>query len=248
MKKSLDELLQHPSIWQASRAYRPRRAIATGFVSLNESLHDGGWPEAATSELLCEQTGIGELRLLLPALKQVQKQKSLVAFLAPPHLPYAPALKAAGLNPQQVLVVSPHSAREWLWCADQILRSGACGGLVSWGLQTAIGNRDLRMLQQAAHQGDCWHALFRHSREARQASPSALRLELSSDQQHAGHLHIHVLKQRGGWGGQSLSLTLGDKLHKHSAQALKQQAVHLAPLPSLRDRTQRNSATIRAIG
>lgn len=248
MKKSLEELLQHPSIWQASRAHRPRRAITTGFTSLNETLHDGGWPEAATSELLCEQTGIGELRLLLPALKQVQKQKSLVAFLAPPHLPYAPALSAAGLNPQQVLVVCPHSTREWLWCADQILRSGACGGLVSWGLQTAIGNRDLRMLQQAAHHGDCWHALFRHTREARQASPSALRLELASDQQHAGHLQIHVLKQRGGWGGQNLSLALGDTLQNHSAQALKHQPVHLAPLPSLRDRAQGNTATIRAIG
>mgnify|MGYP000241007989 CR=1 FL=1 len=248
MKKSLEQVLQHPAVWQASRGHRPRRAIATGFPGLDRELHDGGWPEAASTELLTEQTGIGELRLLLPALRRKLVQKPLLAFLAPPHLPYAPALMAEDIDPQNILVVRPRSTREWLWSADQILRSGACGALISWACQTALGDRDLRMLQQAAHQGDCWHALFRHSREALHSSPSALRLTLVPDQENPQRLSVNILKQRGGWGGQCVTIALGHEAQRHPLQAPEALPVHFAQLPSLRRRSPLQPTTVTAIG
>ncbi len=245
MKQSLEELLQHPALWQASRGHRPRRALATGFAALDLQLHDRGWPEAATSEILTEHVGIGELRLLLPALREALRHKSLLAFLAPPHLPYAPALAAAGIKPQQVLVVKPQSAREWLWSADQLLRAGCCGAVISWACQTAISDRDLRLLQQAAHAGDCWHVLFRHTREAQQASPSALRLQLEPE---AETLQVNILKQRGGWAGQRVSLALGNESFAHSQEALRSQPVHFGQLPALRRHTPPKPTPVTAIG
>jgi cell division inhibitor SulA len=245
MKQSLEELLQHPALWQASRGHRPRRALATGFAALDLQLHDRGWPEAATSEILTEHVGIGELRLLLPALREALRHKALLAFLAPPHLPYAPALAAAGINPQQVLVVKPQSTREWLWCADQLLRAGSCAAVISWGCHTAISDRDLRLLQQAAHAGDSWHVLFRHPREARQASPSALRLTLEPE---ADTVHLNILKQRGGWAGQEVSLALGNEAFAYSQETLRSQPVHFSQLPALRRRAQKKPTAVTAIG
>jgi len=240
MKKSLQTLLEHPALWQASRSLRPRAALSTGFEALDQGLHDRGWPLAATTELLISQTGIGELRLLLPALKRCQTHKPWIVFLAPPFLPYLPSLAAAGIDAHRILVLKPRNARESLWCADQVLRSGTCAALINWACQTAIGNRDLRMLQQAAHQGDCWHVLFRHQREAQQASPSALRVELKSGQ--AQQLTLKILKQRGGWSGQDVSIQFAAL--SETPIAIEQLPVHLSSLPNLRHQPKLAPSTV----
>ena len=238
MNSSLEQLLQHPAVWRASQGRRIAASLSTGHPPLDAQLHDRGWPLGATTELLGPRCGMGELRLLLPALRELQKgaqARPWLVFLAPPFLPYAPGLAAAGLDPERLLVIKPPSQRELLWCADQALRSGSCGAVMTWGNRENIGDRDLRRLQQAAHHGNSWHVLFRPQQAANQASPSALRIRFDSES--SGDLQLHVLKQRGGWSGQQLRLPLNPELQQRRYLRPQQLPVHLGAAPSLERRS-----------
>ncbi|MGQ9425527.1 translesion DNA synthesis-associated protein ImuA [Gilvimarinus sp. F26214L] len=206
MNTKLEQLLELPNVWQASRVRRLKSVLATGYSELDAQLHDSGWPDNATTELLLPQPGIGELRLVLPGLRQAQRLRPWLAFIAPPHLPYAAALIQHSINPEGVLVVTPQSPKDLLWAAEQCLQSGCCGAVLTWAMGTELSTQQLRRLQQAAHQGQCWHTLFRATRAQRQPSPSALRIQLNPGAQ--GLLQVDILKQRGGWSGQSLAITL----------------------------------------
>ena len=52
-------------------------------------------------EILHDGAGLGEVSLLFGALKRVSEEGRAIAWINPPHLPYAPALARAGvaLNP-----------------------------------------------------------------------------------------------------------------------------------------------------
>ena len=59
----------HPALWRANQLGSGRqRTTATGFAALDAQLPGGGWPHGVITELLLPQPGVGELRLLAPAL------------------------------------------------------------------------------------------------------------------------------------------------------------------------------------
>ena len=59
----------HPSLWRASQiGGAAQRTTASGFAALDAQLPGGGWPHGTLTELLLAQAGVGELRLLAPAL------------------------------------------------------------------------------------------------------------------------------------------------------------------------------------
>src|SRR3978361_1164668 len=90
-------LLQGTSqIWRG-RDIAPVIARPTGFHKLDRLLPGHGWPGGALIELITGCEGIGELRLPMPALRELCAEGYPVAFISPPHIPYAPALKRAGL-------------------------------------------------------------------------------------------------------------------------------------------------------
>src|SRR5262249_9708741 len=100
----LATLLSHPSIWRGrdlSTVSLPR--LPTGFPALNAELPGGGWPMAALTEILPEHEGIGEVRLLAPALAHLSTTGRWLAWIAPPYVPYAPALQAAGIDLARVV-------------------------------------------------------------------------------------------------------------------------------------------------
>jgi protein ImuA len=68
---------------------------------LSKLLPDSGWPTGALVELLVQQPGIGEIRLLAPALANVASCK--VALLQPLHAPQAIAFAAMGVPPESAL-------------------------------------------------------------------------------------------------------------------------------------------------
>lgn len=206
MDPRLEQLLALPSVWQASRSRRISSVLSTGYPTLDAQLHDGGWPSHATTELLLPENGLGELRLMIPGLRQVQQQRPWLTLIAPPFVPYATALAQQGIQPEGLLIIQPKSQAELLWAAEQVLQSGCCGAVATWTGTANLNSHQLRRLQQAAHRGHSWHILFRHSRLQRQASPSALRLNLSSESR--GLLQVEILKQPGGWAGQKFSLQL----------------------------------------
>lgn len=200
----LQQLLTRPDIWQlANRQRQPRTGITTGYRSLDALLSSHGWPRGATSELLVDKAGIGEMSLILPTLAEITRQGRMVILISPSHIPYAPALVQAGVQLEKLLILHPRGQRDHLWAAEQSLQSGACGALVNWQDKETPADKDLRRLQIAARDGDCLHFHFRPGSSATSPSPAALRLQLQSDGE---QLAVHLHKQLNGKSGQRLHL------------------------------------------
>jgi cell division inhibitor SulA/protein ImuA len=115
-----------------------------------------------------------------------------VVWLAPPHLPYAPALAAAGVDLAHFVVVRAPGWRDALWAAEQVLRSRSCHAILCWFRR--LGYRELRRLAVAAGGSPAWVALFRPREAAHEASPAALRIALEPE---GGALAVRILKCRG---------------------------------------------------
>ncbi len=206
MNPRLQALLTRPDVWQASQraANEARNVLPTGHTLLDSALHQGGWPHAALTELLTDGCGIGEMQLLAPALAHCSRDPRRLFFLSPPYLPYAPSLHALGLRLERLQLVSAQPGSDTLWCAEQILRSGACSCLLAW----LPGSRQadypaLRRLQLAARASSGPAFLFRPTHTARALSPAALRLVLRGT---ANRLAVEIVKQRGGRAGQCISI------------------------------------------
>jgi protein ImuA len=182
----------HPSLWRADQlAHNATRCMDTGFAALSAQLPGGGWPLGTLIDLLLPQHGIGELRLLQPALAALGKRP--IVLLQPPHAPQALALAALGLEPSQLLWVrSGAKASDALWAAEQILRSGCCGALLFW--QQQARGETLRRLHLAAQSGETLFCMLRPLAAAQDASPAPLRLSLKAA---AGGVDISFVKRRG---------------------------------------------------
>ncbi|MGH1373324.1 MAG: translesion DNA synthesis-associated protein ImuA [Cellvibrionaceae bacterium] len=227
MNSDIEKLLQLPNTWQASRGPQTLNAASTGHTELDKALHLGGWPQGATTELLQPAHHRCELQLALPALKQQQQDAAWLVMIDPPFPPFAPALAAHGLELDRLLLLYPRDTKELLWSAVQCLQSGNCSSVLTWSQRSALLDKDLRRLQQAAATGQCWHLLMRAIQTQQQASPSALRLR--AERAPKGTLKLNILKQRGGWSGQQLELPCATLAAKNEVTA---RPVHLAPLPS----------------
>ena len=91
---------------------------------LSAELPGGGWPVGALIDLLVQQAGVGELRLLRPALSAAGNRP--VAFVQPPHTPDGLGLSYIGLSIDRILRVNAKTTADALWSAEQILRAGSC--------------------------------------------------------------------------------------------------------------------------
>ncbi|MCP4040894.1 MAG: translesion DNA synthesis-associated protein ImuA, partial [Gammaproteobacteria bacterium] len=138
--------------------------------------------------------GIGELRLIMPALARLSSEGRWIVWVTPPYIPYAPALQQEGMDLSRVLVVRADTGADALWTGEQALRSGACGAVLLWPGRVGLGGRELRRLQLAAEEGGCWGVLFRDPEAARQYSPAVLRLGL--DPLNRG-MQVRFIKCRG---------------------------------------------------
>ncbi len=227
MNASLDLVLQHPGIWRGDQlAQTDEETLSTGFTELDEQLPGGGWARGALTEILLEREGIGELRLLLPALARVSAQSTWQAWVSPPHIPYAPALSVAGINLKQLLVAKPQTPVDAWWTAEQALRSGACSAVLAW-LSTPDEKR-MRRLQLGAETGKAWGVLFRSASAAQERSTAALRLRLEAT---ANGLAVHILKRRG---GQVSKPVLVDLQQTNGVHRACPSAPSLSVVPSLR--------------
>jgi hypothetical protein len=186
-------LLAHPALWRGSELARVAApSLTTGFPALDAELPGGGWPTASLTEILPAHEGIGELRLLGPALARLSAADKRLAWIAPPHRPYAPALTAAGINPARLIIVNVRTAQETLWAVEQALASRACGAVLAW--PAAVNYPALRRLQLAAEASRALAVLFRPQQAAGESSPAVLRIALGAA---AGGLAVHILKRRG---------------------------------------------------
>src|SRR5262249_31922267 len=124
--------------------------------------------------------GLGRSSLLLPVLATLTQGGKAIAWLpSADEQPYAPTLKAAGVDLTRVLVTNVQDHRQRLWGAEQCLRSGACGAVVMTEMRT-IADPMLRRLKLAAGAGSAIMFLLRTEQAAKSPSPASVRLRVTS--------------------------------------------------------------------
>lgn len=193
------------AVWRANQMGSYQAAVMpTGHPLLDKELPNGGWPSAVLVELLLQQAGIGEMRLLRPALHVIARKRR-IALVQPPHLPQVAAWTSWGLPPERLLWVKTARSADALWTAEQILRNGSCGGLVFW--QQQVRAESLRRLHLAAQGSEILFWMMRPLACAQDASPSPLRLALRPA---PGEIDIDIVKRRGPQRDEPIRLQLED--------------------------------------
>jgi hypothetical protein len=193
MNPALAAVLANPAIWRGGDCAPEPATVPSGYAALDAVLPGRGWPVGALTEIVLAREGIGEVRLTLPALARLQATGRDVAWIAPPHVPYAPALAAAGLDLARLVIVRCREAADRLWAFEQALRAPECGAAFAW-LDLAH-ERTLRRLAVAAREGGTWGVLWRRPGQYASAAAAPLRLALAPQE---GRLAVRVLKRRGG--------------------------------------------------
>ncbi len=188
----LEAVLNHPAVWRGNDCARVAiPSIPTGFPELDAALPGSGWPAAALTEIYSGHRGIGEMQLLMPAAARLTRAGRWITLIAPPYIPYAPALAAHGVKLSRLILVRAPGAEERFWAFEQALRHPGCGAVLAW--VDRASERALKRLQLAAEAGSAIALLFRSARTI-PASPAALRLHVDRLQ---NRTVVRVLKRRG---------------------------------------------------
>lgn len=194
-------------VWRGRAASVARAVVPTGFSELDRFLPGGGWPVGALTEVFLARYGIGELSLLMPAMAALTSAEGApkwIAWVAPPFVPYAPALRQHGVDIDRLLMIHPTpSRRERCWAVEQVVRSGSSAGVLAW--LAAVESVALRRLQLAAELAECWLVLFRPESASLERSPAALRFRLTRSDAMA---RLEIIKCRGGRPGVIEALSL----------------------------------------
>jgi protein ImuA len=173
---------------------------SSGCATLDAVLPGGGWQVGTIIELMPAETGIGELRVLMPALARLTRADRHVALVAPPYIPYAPAFVQHGVCMDRLLVIHARQPNDILWAFEQTLRCTSFGAVLAW--PSSVRDREVRRLQLAAEAGQTLGFMYRTPAAALEASPAAVRLKLRAGAD--GALNIDILKCRGGRSGISV--------------------------------------------
>ncbi len=182
-------------IYRATEIASGITARSSGFNSLNAELPGSGWPVGMLTELITREAGIGELRLLVPLLRQLTCERKVVILLAPPMVPYAPALASFGIDLDYLIVIQAANAADRLWAVEQTLKSASFGTLLAWLPQKRTRPEHLRRMQLAAQSATGPVFLFRQLQAQFENSPAPLRLLLLPRPNE--QLSVQLLKRRG---------------------------------------------------
>jgi hypothetical protein len=231
MKASVEQLLQeNPArLWRAREPGSSTTAavpagLPTGYAALDRCLPGAGWPRQGLIEILADQRGIGELRLLLPALAALCRDDGAAGEVyPPPHPDHAGSAHVGSAQPPHdrgsggwIAWVSPpfrpyapslaawgidvgrmlivNGAGTTEWAMDQALRSESCSAVLGWA-----NPRDphaLRRLQLAAETSRSLAVLYRPLQAGLTPSPAVLRLALLGGGTEG--LQVRIVKSRGG--------------------------------------------------
>lgn len=204
--------IQIPGVWRGTDWQQDAcgNVWPSGHAALDCELPGGGWPGNALIQLQQPAHCHAEWALLLPALAAGVRQHAAsrgdarmgqLVLVAPPYLPFAPALQAAGIDAKRLCAVQPgRSAQDLAWACEQALHCRDVLAVLAW--LPELPTSTLRRLQlAAASQGrPLW--LWQELQTEPHSSPAALRLRLErvtadSAAQQAPGLQIQILKRRG---------------------------------------------------
>ncbi|PAU38535.1 recombinase RecA [Vibrio coralliilyticus] len=191
MYELIEHLKKKQWLWQGNHTPESRDHHPTGFELLDQKL-EGGFPIHGVVELQTTP-GIGELRLLLPHLKN-SSQGRLSVFIQPPGHLSAQSLTAEGLDLNHILLLYPKTDNEALWAAEQCLKSGACSNVLLW--HSGLEVHHARRLQVASETGNCLSFLFKTEQRSLFSLPVSLSMTLLP---HSLGIEITITKRKGGW-------------------------------------------------
>lgn len=121
----------HPALWRGAQLTRVHgRTVDTGYAALSAELPGGVWPLGALVELLVQQPGIGEMRLLKPALAELGARP--IALLQAPHVPNSLAFAYLGVPVERLMRLRTPKTADALWSAERVLQARSCGALFLW--------------------------------------------------------------------------------------------------------------------
>ncbi|MAI42283.1 MAG: SOS cell division inhibitor SulA [Gammaproteobacteria bacterium] len=246
----LEHLISESGLWRASNInYEFRQGIPSGYPLLDSHLTRSGWPTDGVTEFLYDHYGIGELRLLAPALAYLsQRQSRKILMISPPFIPYPPALNACGINLRELFIVQPKTIQDTLWVLEQALSSRSCSAVIAWPQK--ISDKQVRRLQVISKEGNTWNILFRRTNV--EASPAELRIRLYTVNSHShpySSVHVKIVKQRGGWESNIFRINFVDNLNQktpdfskllvnysdHNDTNILQWPMDLPPFPTVTD-------------
>ena len=195
------QALQLDGVWRGSdwHGAQMQKVWPSGHVALDAELPGGGWPGNALVQIQQPQHTHAEWPLLLPALAcQAGLQPGKLVLIAPPYLPFTPALQAAGIAAQRLCCVPQlpgQSPQDLAWACEQALHCRDVLAVLAWLPDLPVAA--LRRLQlAAASQGrPLW--LWQGLQQEQHSSPAALRLRLQRTPQDAASLQVQILKRRG---------------------------------------------------
>ena len=189
---SVIEQLQHKQlIWQGSLHRGELETSTSGHEELDNQLN-GGFPNHGVVEIT-SPSGIGELCLLTPYIKEAGKSR-LSVFINPPGYLCADYFMQQNMALDRIILIFPKTETEALWSAEQCLKSGCSGSVTLW--HPALEVHQAKRLQVASEAGKCLHFLFKTDHKQRITLPVSLSLEL---QPKSNGLQVSVNKRKGGW-------------------------------------------------
>ncbi|MDG3087643.1 translesion DNA synthesis-associated protein ImuA [Vibrio hannami] len=178
-------------LWKGSEQKPMTEVTSSGYKEMDRQLQ-GGFPKHGVVEILSD-TGIGELRLLTPYIRE-NSQKRLSVFINPPAYLCAEFLEQQNIDLSRVIMIHPKNDKDALWAAEQSLKSGACGSVCLW--HSSLEVHQARRLQVASETGGCLHFFFRTEQKFQVTLPISLSLTLKATDL---GLEVSVSKRKGGW-------------------------------------------------
>jgi protein ImuA len=187
-------------LWRGDMLVATKHSISSGFAALDAQLPGNGWPTHCLTELLCPTSGLGELRLIAPALSQLVKAGRQVVMLLPTEdehrLVYPDGWSQLGIDPGSLLMIRARRPADRLWAIEQTLKSASFGALLGW--VDPLRPEALRRLQVAAASADGLSFLFRPQQVQHQASPAPLRMVVGATAHVSQRrISVNIIKRRG---------------------------------------------------
>lgn len=201
------QAVQLDGVWRGSDWHtgHVNQTWPSGHAALDAQLPGGGWPSNALVQIQQAAHSHAEWALLLPALaqqaRQAQQQGGKLVLVAPPYLPFTPALQAAGIAPQRLCCVPQlpgRSAQDLAWACEQALHCRDVLAVLAWLPELPVAALRRLQLAAASHGRPLW--LWQGAQAGQMglhSTPAALRLRLERAPQDATSLQIQILKRRG---------------------------------------------------
>jgi len=177
--------------------------LPSGHAALDAELPGGGWPCHAMTEVLQNQVGQAEWRLLSPALARLVSQGGSVLLIGPPQLPHLPGLRREGVRDDRLIRIDAQTPAERLWATEQALKARCVSAVLSWLPQVRPDQVRRLHVCAAQHPGPLF--VFRPVRAQVDSSAAPLRVLLSLGP--CPHpLRVEIIKRRGAVLGHPISL------------------------------------------